>query len=47
MDKYKLYSALKGFRITPELIAAVEKMTADQLREGVLEYLTMLLHARR
>lgn len=46
MERWKLYSALKGYHVTPELIAEVEQMVTSELREGVIEFLLMLLRTK-
>ena len=43
MDKWGLYELLKGGKVIEgESIRAVEKMSMNELREGVLEYLMLL-----
>lgn len=45
IDRWRLYSMLKGNHITEEAINAVESMNITELREGVIEYLLMIMHS--
>jgi len=48
LNRWQLYSALKeAGLVTSELLAAVEEMDAQELREGVIEYLLTLLRNGR
>ncbi|MCR4442725.1 MAG: hypothetical protein QHH10_10385 [Peptococcaceae bacterium] len=44
MNQHRLYSLLKGYRLTLELIAEVQTMDPEEMRRGVLEFLTMLYY---
>lgn len=41
MNRWKLYSALKTERNTKETLDSIDKMEANEVKEGVIEYLLM------
>ena len=44
MERWGLFEALLGNRLSIETITAVEKMDSIELREGVLEFLFVKLN---
>lgn len=41
MNRWKLYSTLKTERNTKEILDSIDKMEANEVKEGVIEYLLM------